>query len=245
MHTVRSYNQRILGYFRQHRVASIVAGHGIVVAVLAMVLLGSTFGSTLFGAFAQSPCSGGDQVYMVSSGDTLGAIASRYHTTWQHLASYNRINNPNMIYVAQHICVPGAASVGLASPGYNSGVGALAAIRGMFNPYPYGQCTRWADQRFYQMHGFYVPWTTNANAWAWTARAYEYHWHVSSSPSVGAIIDLQPWTQGAYGLGHVAVVERVLGNGHVIASNVNWGAFPWQVTYVDFYQGPGVTFITP
>lgn len=114
---------------------------------------------------------------------------------------------------------------------------------GTRNYFPYGQCTWWADQRYFQLHRVFVPWRTQSNAWQWTARAYQFGWHVSRSPTVGSIIDLQPWVQGAYGLGHVAVVERVLRNGHVIASNMNWGAYPWRVTYVQFAPGPGVTFI--
>ncbi len=94
------------------------------------------------------------------------------------------------------------------------------------------------------MHGVYVPWTTQSNAWQWTARAYNFHWHVSGAPSVGAIVNLQPWVQGAYSLGHVAVVERILQNRHVIASNMNWGIYYWQVTYVEFAPGPGVSFLT-
>ena len=66
----------------------------------------------------------------------------------------------------------------------------------------------------------------------WTARAYDYHWHVSSTPSVGAIVDLQPWVKGAYTLGHVAVVERIFANGDVIASNMKWAPYNWQVTNV-------------
>ncbi len=112
------------------------------------------------------------------------------------------------------------------------------------NQFPYPSCTWWATQRFFQLHGVYVPWHTQADAWQWTARAYQFGWHVSAQPSVGAIIDLQPWVQGAYGLGHVAVVERLLGNGKVIASNMNWGGHPYQVTNVEFSAGPGVTFIT-
>lgn len=111
------------------------------------------------------------------------------------------------------------------------------------NVFPYGACTWWADQRYYQLHGIFVPWHTQANAWQWTARAYQYGWHVSGKPVPGAIIDLQPWVEGAYGFGHVAVVEKILKNGHVIASNMSWGANPWQVTYVEFAPGPGVTFI--
>lgn len=111
------------------------------------------------------------------------------------------------------------------------------------NVFPYGSCTWWADQRYYQLHGTFVPWHTQANAWEWTDRAYQFGWHVSGAPVIGAIIDLQPGVQGASGLGHVGVVEKILSNGHVIASNMSWGAYPWQVTDVEFAPGPGVTFI--
>lgn len=111
------------------------------------------------------------------------------------------------------------------------------------NVFPYGSCTWWANQRNFQLHGIFVPWKTQADAWQWTARAYQFGWHVSSSPVAGSIVDLQPWVQGAYGSGHVALVERILSNGHVIASNMSWGANPWQVTDVEFAPGSGVTFI--
>ncbi|HLL78967.1 MAG TPA: CHAP domain-containing protein, partial [Ktedonobacteraceae bacterium] len=92
-------------------------------------------------------------------------------------------------------------------------------------------------------HGYFVPWHSQANAWQWTARAHQFGWHVSTRPVLGSIIDLQPWVQGAYGLGHVAVVEKILRNGHVIASNMSWGANPYRVVDVEFAPGPGVTFI--
>jgi len=114
---------------------------------------------------------------------------------------------------------------------------------GAYNWFPYPWCTWWADQRYHQLHGVYVPWRTNSNAWQWTARAYQFGWQVSSRASRGAIINLQPWVQGAYGLGHVAVVERVYSDGSVLASNTSWGSNPYQVTYVHFYPGSGVTFI--
>lgn len=115
---------------------------------------------------------------------------------------------------------------------------------GSYNWFPYPWCTWWADQRFQEMRGVYVPWRTQSDAWEWTARAYQFGWHVSSQPTVGAIINLQPWVQGAYGLGHVGVVERVYSDGSVLASNSSWGANPYVVVYWHFYQGPGVTFIT-
>ncbi len=114
---------------------------------------------------------------------------------------------------------------------------------GAYNWFPYPWCTWWADQRYHQIHGVYVPWRTNSNAWQWTARAYQFGWQVSSRASYGAIINLQPWVQGAYGLGHVAVVERVYSDGSVLASNTSWGSNPYQVTYVHFHPGSGVTFI--
>jgi surface antigen len=116
--------------------------------------------------------------------------------------------------------------------------------RGTSNPFPYPSCTWWADQRFFELHGFYVPWRTQAMAWEWTARAYQFGWTVSSTPTIGSIINLQPWVQGAYGSGHVGVVEKILSNGHVIASNMSWGADPYQVVDVEFAPGPGVTFIS-
>ncbi|HEU5226201.1 MAG TPA: CHAP domain-containing protein [Ktedonobacteraceae bacterium] len=115
---------------------------------------------------------------------------------------------------------------------------------GHVNVFPYGVCTWWADQRYYQLHGFFVPWRTQANAWQWVARAYQFGWHVSKSPAVGDIMVLQPGVQGASPLGHVAVVERVLNNGRVVASSMNWGSRPWAVTTWQFSPGPGVMFVT-
>lgn len=112
------------------------------------------------------------------------------------------------------------------------------------NPFPYPACTWWADQRFHQLHNIYVPWRTQSDAWEWTARAKQFGWRVSNSASVGSIINLQPWVQGAYGLGHDAVVEQVYRDGSVLASNMSWGSNPYQVVYVHFYPGSGVTFIS-
>jgi surface antigen len=114
---------------------------------------------------------------------------------------------------------------------------------GAYNWFGYPWCTWWADERYHQLHGVYVPWSTQSDAWQWTARAYQFGWSVSTKASPGAIINLQPWVQGAYGLGHVAVVEKVYSDGSILASNTSWGANPYQVVYVHFYPGPGVTFI--
>jgi LysM repeat protein len=48
--------------------------------------------------------------YTVKAGDTLSKIASAYGTTYQALAAYNGIANPNVIYVGQKIKIPSGKS---------------------------------------------------------------------------------------------------------------------------------------
>ncbi len=227
-------HQRIWQYFQQHRKISIVLGHVSVVTVLGLLFLGNMMGMNVTGVFARSPCANGDHAYKVVSGDTLAGIAVHYKTTWQRLASHNHIANPNMIYADQIICIP----VHKAAPPPHP------PVKGKGNYFPYGQCTWWANQRYHTLHAIYVPWKTNADAWKWANRAHDFHWRVSSRPSVGDIMVLQSWVDGAYGLGHVAVVEKVLRNGHVIASSMNWGAHYWDVTDAEFSPGTGVSFIS-
>jgi N-acetylmuramoyl-L-alanine amidase len=193
---------------------------------------------------AGGACHTADVSVVVQPGDTLGGIAARYGTFWPLLASYNHLPNPNLIFPGQMLCIattrsPSAQRTSVTDTPLLSNTPAV----GRANLFPQGQCTWWANQRYYQLHGVYVPWTTRSDAWQWTARAHDFGWRVATSPQVGDIIDLQPWVQGAYGLGHVAVVEGILGNGDVVASNMNWGATPWMVVDVEFTPGAGVTFI--
>ena len=44
--------------------------------------------------------------YTVKKGDTLSGIANKYGTTYQELAEYNNISNPNLITVGQKIKIP-------------------------------------------------------------------------------------------------------------------------------------------
>jgi len=251
-------HQYISKFLQQHIVGRFVVKMSIV-AVIPLLFLGATFGANAAGAHAQSfnVCSGSDRTYTVVGGDTLGGIAARYGMSWATLASHNSIANPNLIDINQSICIPGNGTVSSSNGGgtttyaapveQNAPVAMLSSSSsavGYGNVFPYPACTWWANQRYAQLHGYYVPWTTNSMAWQWTNRAYDFGWHVSSWPTVGSIIDLQPWVQGAYEGGHVAVVEQVLGNGNVIASSMSWGANPYAVTYWQFSPGPGVTFIS-
>ena len=53
-----------------------------------------------------------ETIYTVVSGDTLSGIASKYGTTYQRLAEYNNIADPNKIYPGQQIKIPGSSNKG-------------------------------------------------------------------------------------------------------------------------------------
>ncbi len=79
---------------------------GAVVALLFSVL---ALGISVPGAHASAyttPCAKSDQRYTVVQGDTLSWIAYRYHTNWSNLASYGHIDNPNLIFIGQVVCIP-------------------------------------------------------------------------------------------------------------------------------------------
>ena len=86
--------------------------------------------------------------YTVQSGDTLSGIASKFGTTYQHLAEINGIANPNLIYVGQVLKVDGNAQTssavyytvqagdtlsGIASA-YETTYQAIANLNGISNP---------------------------------------------------------------------------------------------------------------
>src|SRR5579863_8760480 len=70
---------------------------GILVAPLALTLW-LAGGATADAAFATT--------VMVRPGDTLSAIAVRYHTTVAALAAANGITNPNLVFAGATIAVP-------------------------------------------------------------------------------------------------------------------------------------------
>lgn len=68
------------------------------------------------GGSAQGAEPAGETVYTVKAGDTLSGIAAKYRTTYQKLASYNGIANPNLIHVGQKIKIPVGGSGAPAAP---------------------------------------------------------------------------------------------------------------------------------
>jgi len=226
----------------RHRIASMIVGQVVVLAVVVMFVLNSFLGINIFSAFADISCSSGNTAYTIQPGDTLGQIAAAHGTSWQALAQQNQISDPNLIYANQQICVPGNGNTAVLPVSQPANT---VPQHNTVNVFSFGQCTWWADQRYHDLHGYYVPWTTNSDADQWTARAMDFQWQVSTQPTVGAIMDFQGGVQLSSSLGHVAIVEQVLSNGDVVTSNMNiYGHSFGSVVYLTFHTGPGVTFIT-
>lgn len=97
----------------------------IILMVLALVATGAVGGSLLgLSTFAHGSCRSTDRTYRVSWGDNLSSIGRRYGISYQSLARYNGISNPNYIYVAELLCVPSGRSTpaGGGGGGYTGGI---------------------------------------------------------------------------------------------------------------------------
>jgi surface antigen len=239
--------------FRQSYVANYVTRF-FLVAVFGLLLVAFfSVDVTRASANVQSTtCTAGEQSHTVAAGETLSGIAARYGLDWQKIAQRNHLANPNRILINQKLCISPSgttsdaqlkpASTTVQTNPNTSTTGKTPAV-GTGNYFPYAQCTWWANQRYHQLHGVYVPWTTRSNAYQWKARAPEFGWRVYDTPQKGDIMVLQPYIQGATGYGHVAIVEQVLGQGKFIASSMNWAPAPRSVTRAQFHTGRGVSFI--
>lgn len=82
---------------------------------------GGGSGGTAGGNTGSSNTSSGEVVYTVVAGDTLSKIAARYGTTYQKLAEYNGISNPNVISVGQKIKIPSTGTGTSTGGGTTSG----------------------------------------------------------------------------------------------------------------------------
>ncbi len=69
---------------------------------------GSASGGTSSGTGTGGTAGKSEQTYTVKLGDTLSGIAAKYGTTYQKLAAYNGIANPDIINVGQVIRIPGS-----------------------------------------------------------------------------------------------------------------------------------------
>ncbi|CAM4256417.1 CHAP domain-containing protein [Lacicoccus alkaliphilus] len=95
-----------------------------------------------------------------------------------------------------------------------------SSFSGGTNFYPGGECTWYAFERRAELGKAVSGSWGNASNWAGQASAQGLT--VNNSPSVGAIIQTPAYSNGAYGMGHVGVVESVNGDGSITISEMNW-----------------------
>jgi LysM repeat protein len=76
--------------------------------------------------------------HVVVSGDTLSALGRRYGVTWQSIATANNIPNPNLIYVAQILCIPVGSGGPVITPTATITVTATPVVTATIAPQPTG-----------------------------------------------------------------------------------------------------------
>ncbi len=103
------------------------------VLVLSLLILGT---AVSFAAPAESSndwCNG----HVVRYGQTLSGIALHYGVSWQALASYNGISNPNFIRAGQCLCIPPAGYYGYYNPWWGNQGGHWVWMPGRWVWVPY------------------------------------------------------------------------------------------------------------
>lgn len=170
-------------------------------------------------------------VYTVGGSDTIDSIASRYNVPKERIISYNDLEVSG-VRAGQRLVLPGGVLPEAERPGYTAPTRATsrvavvqpsyanAAIAG--NRYDYGYCTWYAYNRRAELGRPVGSFWGNAATWASYARGSGYT--VSSTPIAGAVMQT---ANAAGGYGHVAVVERVNGDGSIFISEMNYAG--WNV----------------
>lgn len=158
---------------------------------------------------------------------------AHWHWSNGHMVSDNPAWVPNNAGSWSAPSHPASQPTGYSAPvSYGSG-GSTAG-------YPYGVCT-WGAARLSRDNVTYLG---NAKDWAANARARGMS--VGYTPRVGATVVYQPGVQGASGLGHVAHVVAVYGNGTFRVEEMSYygygggfGIFSYRNSWVQ----SGVSFI--
>jgi surface antigen len=174
--------------------------------------------------------------YLASGWYCYGWSNGTYHCTQHWHRSGGRIISDNPSWV------PNGGSVSVSAPKASKGSSTVRTsvhLRGP-NTYPWGQCTWYARARGgAELNGL-------GNAGAWAANARRRGLAVGYAPRAGATVVFAVGVQGASRLGHVAHVERVLGGGRFLVSEMNYfgygGGFG-RVSQRVAHTGAGVSFI--
>ncbi|WP_344703357.1 LysM peptidoglycan-binding domain-containing protein [Salinicoccus jeotgali] len=166
--------------------------------------------------------------YTVKSGDTLSKIANKHGTTYRKIMNLNNLSS-TVIYVGQKLSVSGSSS-SVSEPDSNDNTSVTDKVSAPApsgtsygtNYYYWGDCTWYVFERRKQLG---KPVGNNwGNAYDWDNGARSEGYSVNNSPSVGAIMQTEAWTNYAWSFGHVAVVERINADGSVLVSEMNFGS---------------------
>lgn len=203
----------------------------------------SSNSSTSSSSNSSSGSSSNGGTYTVKSGDTLSSIARAHGTNYRTLMDINNISG-HLIYPGQTLKLSAGSSststssnssstassntsTSSASSSSSSSASSYNApapgnVSWGTNWYYWGDCTWYAFERRKQLGKPVGNNWGNATNWASQARSAGYT--VNNRPSVGAIIQAYAWTNNAWGMGHVGVVERVNPNGSILISEMNFGS---------------------
>jgi N-acetylmuramoyl-L-alanine amidase len=164
--------------------------------------------------------------YTVKSGDDIDSIAKKYSADKDKIIAYNDLPANGDLKEGEEIMIPDGkkevpapsiSSPQVAARPYESfetpGKSTLSGGAGDGHSFPYGYCTWYVAQKRY------IPWGGNAGTWLYHAKSMGYA--TSRTPSVGSImVSSESWW------GHVAIVEKVNGDGTFVVSEMNykgWG----------------------
>lgn len=170
-------------------------------------------------------------VYIVKSGDTPESLADRYRANEAKLIAFNDAEIDGLV-VGDTILIPNGQQPARSTAARGGGGGATfssfaysgTASFGGYNGYVIGYCTWHAANRRAQS-GRPLP-NNLGHARTWAPNAQRFGMGVSETPAVGAVM----WhkdTSIAWGLGHVAYVERINSDGSAVVSEMNWRG--WNV----------------
>jgi surface antigen/LysM repeat protein len=172
--------------------------------------------------------------YTVKAGDTIESIAKQFQADGEKIIAYNNLPANGRLESSESIIIPDGrraeepivkpASTGITPRQYvNQNQTDLAvdlgtktitsAKAGKGHRFPYGYCTWYVSQKRY------VPWSGNAGAWLFNARSMGYS--TGKSPRAGSIMV----TTESRAYGHVALVEKVNGDGTITVSEMNYNAW--------------------
>lgn len=197
----------------------------------------SSSSSSANSSSSSSAGTSGSGTYTVKSGDTLSSIARAHGMNYRTLMNNNNISS-HLIYPGQKLTVNGSSagsSDSSASSSSNSTASKKEEVKSTSvsapsptsvsygtNYYYWGDCTWYVFERRQQLGKPVGNNWGNASNWDNAARSQGYS--VSSSPSVGAILQANAWTNFAWGMGHVAIVERINSDGSILVSEMNFGS---------------------